>query len=402
MAGEYWSNGIINGGSTQSDNATPRVMVVSQDTLLAESVHGSLVSEGYEATRFTDPEEAYAFASRQPLNLAIIDSALPDSGGYNLLLRLHQDPAKRELPVLLLTSPGEVANRIPAFQFGLDDYLTKPFHSAELTFRVKSQLARNPAAPSTPAETRNGKIIASFGTKGGVGKTIVAVNLAVALARRTTSKVALVDADFSFGEIALHFSLTPKLTILNVLDHTQDLDDYLMNQVMMTTSSGVRVLLSPPSPEDGERVTARDVGPLLDYLAKHYDYVVVDCSPSYAERSLTILEKADAIMLLVTPDVGALKNMGAFFTVAYHLGLANDRIHVVLNRADSKSGIDAAEIEKSFKRKIEYRIPSAGQAVTMSVNRGEPLASKNPNHLFTQPIYRMADSLVASLAKKKG
>lgn len=401
MAGEYWSNGIMNDVSAQADNAKPRVMVVSLDTLLAESVHGSLVGEGYEATRFTGPDEAYAFAARQLPHLAIIDSALPDSGGYNLLLRLHQDPATHYLPVLLLTSPGEIADRIQGFQFGLDDYLTKPFHSAELTFRVKSHLARS-VAPAAPAEVRNGKIIASFGTKGGVGKTMVAVSLAVALARRTSAQVVLLDADFSFGEIALHFSVTPRLTILNVLDHVQDLDEYLMNQVLITHSSGVRLLLSPPTPEDGERVTARDVEHLLDYLAKHYDYVVVDCTPSYAERSLAILEKADAIMLLVTPDVGSLKNMGAFFTVAYHLGLANDRIHVVLNRADSKSGIDAAEIERSFKRKVEYRIPSAGQAITMSVNRGEPLALKNPNHPFSQQIYRMADSLAASLSKKKG
>jgi MinD-like ATPase involved in chromosome partitioning or flagellar assembly len=94
--------------------------------------------------------------------------------------------------------------------------------------------------------------------------------------------------------------------------------------------------------------------------------------------------------------------MGVFFNVAYRIGLPNGRIHVVLNRADARSGIDAAEIEKSFKRKVEYRIPSGGLAPTLSVNRGEPLAIKNPNHPISQVFYKMAESLQMPVLVKKG
>jgi pilus assembly protein CpaE len=301
----------------------------------------------------------------------------------------------------MLSSNGDITDKLAGFEAGIDEYLAKPFQPLELVHRLRILLAHQGKRPQLEASApRRGKTIALFGTKGGVGRTTIGVNLAVALQRQTqTSPVVLFDADFFFGDTALHLNLPPARTIIDLVPRIGQLDADVLEQVLVPHSSGIRVLLSPRNPEDVESISPDHLSSLLDRIVSCYDYVVVDCQATYDERTLVLLEKADAILLVIKPEVGCVKNMAVFSEIAIKLGLSFEKkIHIVLNRAGSKTGIGTGEIERIFRRQIAFQIPSAGNAVVMSVNRGIPLLIEHPNHPFSVQITRMADYLIRGLA----
>jgi pilus assembly protein CpaE len=371
-----------------------RIFLVDSDQATYEQVTSALTREGYEVTQVKTGEEAFARSARLLPDVAIVEAVLPGMDGYTLTRNWRQNESTRSLPILMLTSQGEVADKLAGFEAGVDDYLTKPFLPQELTFRVKGLLARSRmAATAGPPAKKKGRIVAIFGTKGGVGKTTLAVNLSVALKRRTQKRVALVDADFFFGDVPLHLTLAPTTTVMDLIERIDQLEPELVEKVLITHSSGVRVLLGPTQPEHAEKITSEHIERLLDTLSQMYDFVVVDCHPNYDDRNLQILEQADQILFVVRPELGPLRNMGVFLNLVFKLGLRPEKIHIVLNRAGSKSGIEVEQIERSFKSRVEFRMISGGRAVVTSVNRGTPIILQNPRHRLSKQIVTIADYL---------
>ncbi len=374
-------------------------ILVVQDGATSEQLHQLLEPEGYFILDATTGEQAIGLLGQYPIDLAIVESELPGTDGYGLCRQLRQNPATRSIPILMLSFRSEIADKVAGFEAGIDDYLTKPFQSPELVHRVRVQLARQGKRVQTDTfGPKRGKTIALFGTKGGVGRTTIGVNLAVALRRRTQAKTILFDADFFFGDIALHLNIPPAHTIIDLIDRIDQMDEEVLEQVLVPHASGLCVLLSPRNPEDVESISPSHLSRLLDLMAACYDYIVIDCQAIYDERTLVLLEKADAILLVIKPEVGCVKNMAVFSELAAKLGLPFDKkIHIVLNRAGSKSGIGSKEIERIFRRQIAFQIASGGNAVVVSVNRGVPLMIEHPNHPFSLQVLQVADYLAKSL-----
>ncbi len=369
------------------------ILLVDEDTTLQDQICGAL-GPGYQVTQVRTGEEAFARAVRQCPDLAIVDAALPGMDGYTLTRNWRGVESTRALPIMMLTLKSELGDKVAGFEAGVDDYVTKPFQAPELAYRIKNLVQRSHAVAAPEAKPRKrARIITVFGTKGGVGKTTLAVNLAVALQRRTNKRVALFDCDFFFGDISLHMNLPPTSTVVDLIDRMDQLDPELIERVMLTHSSGVRVLLSPPQPEQAEQVTADHIERLIQALSEMYDFVIVDCHPNYDDRNLVALEQADQIMFVVRPELGPLKNMGVFLNLAIKLGLPLNKIYIVLNRAGSKSGIEVEQIERNFKSRIAFRMVSGGRTVTLSMNRGVPLVLDKPRHPLAKQIVGIADYL---------
>jgi pilus assembly protein CpaE len=370
----------------------PTVLVVDNDAATFDLILNALKGDGIQVAQASTGEEAFAKSTRLVPDMAIVESSLSGMDGYTLVRNWRQNESTRSLPILMLSS-AEVADTLAGFESGVDDYMTKPFQPQELAYRVKSLLARTRMAAAAAQPKKKGLVIAIFGTKGGVGKTTLAVNLAVTLPRRTQARTVLVDADFFFGDIPLHLSLAPTTTIMDLVDRMDQLEPALIEQVLVTHSSGVRVLLPPTQPELAERITPQHIEKLLTALHDLYAFVLVDCHPNYDDRNLQILELADQILFVVRPELGPLRNMGVFLNLVFKLGLSPDKIHIVLNRAGSRVGIEVEQIERNFKSRVEFRLPSGGRAVVTSVNRGVPIVMENPKHKFSRQIVTIADFL---------
>ena len=242
-----------------------------------------------------------------------------------------------------------------------------------------------------------------FSPKGGVGRTTVAVNLAVAAATELGKKVVIVDGSFQFGDVGVLLNLNPKnKSIADLVPELEDggepesIDTFVINH-----SSGVRVLLAPPSPEMAELITPSGVKRVLEVLRETSDLVIVDCSSYFNDTTLAILDASDVILTMLTLEITSIKNMRLFLEVADQLGYDSRKMRLVLNRADSTLGIRVADVEHSIGRKVDHSIVSDGRSVVYALNRGVPFFLSNRETQVSQDILRLATTLIgeASVAE---
>ncbi|MBI3913819.1 MAG: response regulator [Chloroflexi bacterium] len=305
--------------------------------------------------------------------------------------------------VMMMSVQGESDYLRRSMLAGAREFLIKPFSGEDLSTSIRrvyqlgaARRANAPAAPpppttATPAAPpppppKGGKIIAVFGTKGGVGSSTIAVNLAVALREETKARVALIDANFEFGDCGVLLNLPTNRTIADLSEPTLDLDEDIVGGTMAGHSSGVKVLLAPLKPEMAELITPALVKQLLEILPKMFDYIVVDVWKSFNESMLTFLDASEQIILISSADIPAIKNAKLFFELSEALGYPPEKTFFVLNKEDGRSGINARDIEASVKHSVRGLIPRDERTTVLAVNRGTPFVTGQRNLPLTQGI----------------
>ena len=256
--------------------------------------------------------------------------------------------------------------------------------------------APHPSAPRSGAVTDEpGQVVAVFSPKGGVGRTTLAVNLAVAAATELGKRVVLMDGSFQFGDVGVLLNLNPKNK--SIADLVPELEAGVLESVdtfVITHSSGVRVLLAPPSPETAELLTPSGVKRVIEALRATSDLVIVDCSAFFNDTTLAILDAADVILTLLTLEITSIKNMRLFLEVADQLGYAEGKVVLVMNRADSTLGIRISDVEHSIGRKVDHAIVSDGRSVVYALNRGVPFFLSNREAQVSQDVLSLATAIV--------
>jgi pilus assembly protein CpaE len=249
--------------------------------------------------------------------------------------------------------------------------------------------------PKSNGSGEPASVVAVFSPKGGVGRTTVAVNLAVAAATELGKKVVIMDGSFQFGDVGVLLNLNPKnksiadlVPELEAGDPELSLDTFVINH-----SAGIRVLLAPPSPEMAELITPQGVKRVIDGLRRSHDLVIVDCTSTFNDTTLSILDTADVVLTMLSLEITSIKNMRLFLEVADQLGYEPNKVKLVLNRADSSLGIRVADVESSIGRKVDHTIVSDGRSVVYALNRGVPFFLSNREAQVSQDILRLAQSV---------
>ena len=350
--------------------------------------------------------EALSLASQLTPDVVLMDINMPDMDGIAATEALAARVPTAA--VVMMSVQGEADYLRRSMLAGAREFLVKPFSSDELTAsirqvhtREREKLSRIAVAPSAggPAEGavdgEPGQVVAVFSPKGGVGRTTLAVNLAVAAATELGRKVVLVDGSFQFGDVGVLLNLNPKnksiAELAPELEHgePESLDTFVINH-----STGIRVLLAPPSPEMAELITPTGVKRVIEALRRQHDLVVVDCTSWFNETTLAILDIADVVLTMLSLEITSIKNIRLFLEVADQLGYEHDKIRLVLNRADSTLGIRVADVEHSIGRKIDHTVVSDGRSVVYALNRGVPFFLSNREAQVSQDVLRLAVSLV--------
>jgi pilus assembly protein CpaE len=251
-----------------------------------------------------------------------------------------------------------------------------------------------PPPPGEPSPLRpkpqGAKIIVVYSPKGGCGVTTIAVNLAVALREETKQRVALVDASFQFGDVGVMLNLPTHRSIDDVVGAKHEPDEDILNGVMATHSSGVKVLLAPPRPEMAELITHDHVRSILNMMQKMFDYIVIDTAKAINDVLLTLLDASEQIILVSTADIGALKNAKLFFEVTDALQYPPNKTVLLLNKHDGRSGINARDIEGNIKHKVGGLILRDDRAAAGSQNRGVPFVVTQRGSGISQSIFALA------------
>jgi len=352
-------------------------------------------------------QEAVNLAKKERPHVILMDINMPDMDGITATEIISNTVP--ESPIIMMSVQGEQDYLRRSMLAGAREFLVKPFSADELINSIrhvheleKVRRARYaPAAPAVAAASPvaapsrdTGKIITFFSPKGGVGRTTIATNLAVALHQMTEKPVVLVDGSLPFGDIAVILNMSPKAkTIADLVGSFDNTDSDVLESILAQHSTGIKVLLAPPTPESTELITGANIKHVLELLRERYAYIVVDTWPSFQEQAITMLDVADVILTLMTLEITSLKNVRVFMEIVEKLGYTEDKVQLVANRNDSSGGIKASDVEASLGRKIPHTIVSDGRTLVLAVNRGVPFVISHRDSQVAKDIFTLAGKL---------
>jgi pilus assembly protein CpaE len=251
---------------------------------------------------------------------------------------------------------------------------------------LRSSTAGNVKADGTAKH--RGHIVSVFSSKGGSGKTFVTANLAVAMAQVTGDDVAVVDLDVDMGDVFTYYGREPSASIQDLMSLGEGATSERIRQVAVEVAQGVYAYGAPPDPA-AEAPAGEAVGKFLRTIRSDFPWVVVDASVDYSDSALVCFDLSDMICLVTGLDVVGVKHLSKALDTLLTIGLPRDRFRVVLNRADSKVGLDASDVERVMKIQVDAMIPSS-RLVPTSLNKGRPVVLDEPGAEVSQSIRQLA------------
>lgn len=371
--------------------------LIGTDRHAAESLRSAFTAAGIRIMRTTTAvDEVLARPQTSCPHVLVLDiSACPGEPA----------PTVRQLlghcqeSVIIVTGTDASANTISkAVAAGARGFLLHPYepHDLVTTIQEAYETARSYGKVRAGRGTsRAGQVLSVYSPKGGVGCTTIATNLAVALAARGSS-VALVDLSLQFGDVGSVLDLSSVNSIVELLGHDQ-LPDDLVNEALVLHSSGVRVLLAPKDLTVVETIDPEDVVTLVEKLAGRFDYVVCDLWSSLEELSMRVMEAADRVLIVTTPELPALHSVQRIITATRDRLRLDERAIFVGNRMPARAGLSVADISRAFGREFAATIPSEGVGITEAINRGLTIFDSRVNSRIAKPYKHLADVVVASL-----
>jgi pilus assembly protein CpaE len=295
---------------------------------------------------------------------------------------------------------------------GARDYLVRPLEAEELekTILGVHELERKRSALNEHVIESGhvGEVICVFGAKGGVGRTTLATNLAVALALNNKQRVALVDLDLQLGDVALMLDIVPERTIADLVPVIDKLDPELMRGFMSVHASGLKVLPAPARPEDGEKVTAAHIRKILEVLSRTCDYVIVDTPRQLNDNTIATLDTANLVCLVASNQLTCLKSTKLCLGMLKSWRYTNDKVKLVMNQAHNGSSLPMSDAEMAIDYPIFWKVPYDGHLVASS-QWGKPFVQAQPGAKLSQNISGLAQAVSGSrtpvksfLARMKG
>lgn len=354
-------------------------------------------------------EEGVQMAAELKPDIVLMDINMPGMDGITASEQISQEVPFAQ--VIMMSVQGESDYLRRSMLAGAREFLIKPFSSDELVSSIRRvyQLGatRRQAMPTPQAKSAAaiaaaakaeaaGKIVSIFSSKGGVGCSTIAVNLAIALQQNAAVKVAVVDTSLQFGDIGVLLNLYASRTIADLAANADELDDELIGDVFIPHSSGVKALLAPPRPEVADTVTPTLVTDVLERLRRMFDVILVDTGSLLDDVVLNVLDLSDKIVVVTTPEIPAIKDAKLFFEVTEALEYERDRIIFVLNKADKRVNIRAEDIEANIKYPIQSQLPLDERTVTTAVNQGVPYVLGEKNSLLTRATVQLGMQLMRS------
>ena len=363
----------------------------------------------------TTGREGVDYATETRPDIVLMDINMPDMDGITATEEIKKHAPAAGVIMMSVQSEADYLRR--AMIAGARDYLTKPISGEDLSETIRrvfesmeverskaaSAPAQASAAPGTPvrAGAALGHIISVYSPQGGAGVTTVASNMAVALMREGT-RVLLVDADLQFGDVGVFLNLQSQYTILDLAEAVADLDEELVENVMVTHGTGLKVLLAPQSPEDAARIVPSDVTEIIRQISNSFDYVIVDMSKMLDDVALNILDMSDRIVVVTTPTLPAIKSVRMILDLFQTLEYPDDKVVFVMNRvnpeAKGRAAIPVDAIEKNLRRRTDARIPLNETVFLSAVNTGVSVIATEPSKSPASELLFLAEHIRKSLA----
>lgn len=350
-----------------------------------------------------DGQQAIDLAFSLQPNVILLDVNMPLVDGITAASRITSRLPGIALIMMSVQNDPDYLRR--AMVAGAREFLSKPFSLDELIESIRHvhslseagrrggpQVDTNASQSSTSAD--RAKIITVFSLKGGVGRSTIAANLAVALRQQEERDVVLFDANLLQGDMGVMLNLSENKTLSDIVRQFNTMDDDLISDILVTHSSGIRVLLPPPDVQSGEQVAAAHLRQLVEHLSNMAAYVVIDTQPGFDEATIALLDLADIILLPVTLELTSVTGARRFLELASLFGYDSDKVLLLLNRSTAKAGISANGVAESLRGEFIAMLPDDPPLTQRAINQGVPFVQSSPRAPLSQEVSRLANQLV--------
>ena len=327
-------------------------------------------------------------------NILLINSGGSDTDAVSLAERVIQ--RKPRTFVILLMQHLTLDSMQVASAAGCHNISPFPESAKELCdfiHRVhNTENDRIAALDTNERATWSSKIITVYGAKGGLGKTTIATNLALALAKQK-KKVAILDLDLLFGDVHIFMDVKPKETISDLMQESFSSSIDSVRAFMTVHPSGIHILCAPKTPEYAETVSGDRIQSLLALLRSYYDYIIIDTAVNFSDPTLAALEASTTILFITGLDVSTLKNSKVAMSILESLG-QKKKVRVIINRAVEINSITVADVQRIVDAPILSRIPSDYLVAVAALNQGQPFVQSTPKAKLSLAIGDIAEKII--------
>jgi pilus assembly protein CpaE len=399
-----------------------RVIVVNTDEQVGPDLRAVLLSvDGVRIVAEIDEPALLAQALGQMPAEVLLVHLDPNPAGMMDVVTPLIEAYKGQIAAIAMTEDRDAELVMRAMRAGMREFLWKPFPPEQL-----AETLRRAAQEATSDGRRLGRLIPVVGTTGGAGATQLTVNLAVELAQLDRwrgapapgirPRVAVVDMDYRFGQVAMQLDAQPVYTLGELCETPEQIDMQMIERAMLKHSTGVHVLARPSDLAQAERISAGQAAGVLSALQEHYDFVVADLPARLDATARAVFDMAESCLLVLQLLVPSVRNADRMLHELANTGYALERMRLVCNRHGRESGhLAQADVEATLKRQVEFLLPEDWKTSAAAVNMGAPLLTMAPRTKLRQAYRTVAAALAgegeearalpdgeASAANKKG
>ena len=355
-----------------ADGGTFSVLLVDADDGFVDDTRALLDgNKVYTARNITDAQRRLV---EEGIEVAIVGPTFAHEAGVAESSLLFD--VQPSLPVVLVTEAMNTDVLRAALRAGIKDVIETPLTipKVEDALGIVSQL-QHVVDSKAARKAKIGKVVTIMSPKGGAGKTMTTVNVALSLAQwGDPNRVVILDADLQFGDVCISLQVDPRHTIVDVARDIDKLDEPLLDSLLARHTSGMRVLSAPLEPSLADEISTQVVVKTIGMLKRMFEYIIIDTAPFLDEPVLSILERSDIVLLVVDMDLPSVKNAKLALDTLRLIKFPFEKIRLVLNRVNSKARLDIDEMERSLGLEVQAAI-SSDKLVPRAVNEGEPVVS---------------------------
>jgi pilus assembly protein CpaE len=373
-----------------------RVLLIDDEPFYHKLIRNALKEAEYHLEYAKSGQEGLAKISSFDPELLIVDLMLPEMDGFEILGRLRRDPKFSHIPVIVVTAKDELGEKLKAFEMGADDYLVKPFQPEELEARLGILARRGKAAQfvqglKNDIRHTHAILVTVHSLRGGLGCSSIALNLGLAFHKLWEKPTLLVDGVLTAGQLALMLDAKPSTTWESLvgLDH-ESLDDGVIDQLICAHESGIQFIASPRFPIAADMFTPETLHVLVEKLKSRNEFIVADISHDFSDMAIQLLSLSNTILLVMAPEVASLRTTISALEVYDRLGIAPDKVKIVLNNNSSNPAIKPAQLEKILKRSPDFVLPFEPHEVNRALNYGKPFLLNKPDLPICLGLEKMA------------
>ena len=370
--------------------------------ILSEEFSTSEVLKLYlEELGFNDVVEVntcvQAFEKLTCLNncLLIADLSTDKNNKLDLIAKISKE--KDNCKILALSDNPSVNLIIEIMRSGAREFLPVPIIKKEFTEIIKKLLNEN----KEQKEKSKCKIISVFSNKGGIGKTSLATNLALDLAKITKENVALIDLNFQTGDITTFLDLKPSFNISYMLENLDKINEtFLLSTLERYNRTNLYVLADPPYFKQADTISPKQISKLFNTLKNTFSYIIVDAEASFDGKNIAALDNSDLILLVTVANLPALRNTQRCLELFEKLGYEKEKTKIIVNRYMENDEIKETDVEKVLSKKVYWKIPNNYFAIMSAINKGIPVSEINSSTNVAQSYMDLAKYISDNLYKQ--